>query len=387
MRKYGKEDFLEEVFVSESDYVRLSSLLTIKKNVILQGAPGVGKTFAAKRLAYSIIGSEDNDRVEFVQFHQNYNYEDFVMGYRPDGNGGFELKHGIFYNFCKKAAENAPRKHFFIIDEINRGNLSKIFGELFMLIEVGHRGEKIRLAYNAEEFYVPDNLYIIGMMNTADRSLAMIDYALRRRFSFFEMRPGFTSRGFMQYQQRLRNTKLNNLIEAVKNLNRIIASDASLGEGFCIGHSYFCNIKKRNAFTEDGKSDVRVSFLYDYRGETKDQEDKVGTITLRIYKKGGARKMKTTGIRVQPSQWDDTTKMVINHPDADELNRQLSDLLHLYTIKNSKVKPEEEPEEDKIPLILFNIVEYDILPMLKEYWFDNTPTYEEQANLLRLSIL
>lgn len=156
------------------------SVLQHKKNIILQGAPGVGKTFAAKRLAYAMMGEVDESRVEFVQFHQNYSYEDFVMGYKPAENG-FELKYGIFYRFCQKAANQPDRDFFFIIDEINRGNMSKIFGELLLLIERDYRGTKATLAYNGLSFTVPERVHIIGMMNTADRSLAMIDYALRRR--------------------------------------------------------------------------------------------------------------------------------------------------------------------------------------------------------------
>lgn len=166
-------------------------------------------------------------------------YEDFVMGYKP-AEDGFELKYGIFYRFCQKAANQPDKEFFFIIDEINRGNMSKIFGELLMLIEKDYRGTKATLAYNGLPFSVPKNLYIIGMMNTADRSLAMIDYALRRRFSFYDMEPGFDSDGFIQYQNGLNNETLNELVERVKELNKEIAMDKSLGKGFCIGHSYFC---------------------------------------------------------------------------------------------------------------------------------------------------
>ena len=236
---YTKADFLHDVFLSEQRYDVLVSLLRRKKNVILQGAPGVGKTYAAKRLAYSMMGQADSSRVEFVQFHQNYSYEDFILGYRPDGSG-FKLTEGVFYRFCQKASNDPEREYFFLIDEINRGNLSKIFGELMMLIESDHRGEKITLAYNGMPFYVPENLHIIGMMNTADRSLALIDYALRRRFSFFEMEPAFTSDSFLHYQAALDNETFNALVEQIKALNREIAADASLGPGFRIGHSYFC---------------------------------------------------------------------------------------------------------------------------------------------------
>lgn len=239
LRPYTKEDFLEEVYMPEARYDRLVAVLRDKKNLILQGAPGVGKTFAAKRIAYSMMGEMDEDRIEFVQFHQNYSYEDFVMGYKPVEDG-FELKYGIFYRFCQKATSQPDKDFFFIIDEINRGNMSKIFGELLMLIEKDYRGETVTLAYDGLPFAVPKNLYIIGMMNTADRSLAMIDYALRRRFSFLEMEPAFDSDGFKRYQSGLNNENFDELVDKVEELNEKIKSDRSLGKGFCIGHSYFC---------------------------------------------------------------------------------------------------------------------------------------------------
>ena len=159
---------------------------------------GRRKTFAAKRLAYSMMGHKDDSRIELVQFHQNYSYEDFVMGYKPT-DSGFALKSGVFYEFCNKASSQPGKDFFFIIDEINRGNMSKIFGELLMLIEKDYRGTEATLAYNGKAFSVPENLFIIGMMNTADRSLAMIDYALRRRFSFFEISPGFETESLHAY--------------------------------------------------------------------------------------------------------------------------------------------------------------------------------------------
>ena len=244
---YTKSDFLDEVYMTEKRYENLVAVLRNKKNIILQGAPGVGKTFAARRLAWSMMGEKDDSRIEFVQFHQNYSYEDFMMGYKPVEDG-FELKYGIFYRFCQKAANQPDKEFFFIIDEINRGNMSKIFGELLMLIEKDYRGTKATLAYNGLSFSVPKNLYIIGMMNTADRSLAMIDYALRRRFSFFEVEPGFDSEGFIHYQNGLNNETLNELVNKVKDLNREISLDKSLGKGFCIGHSYFCG---RDVCTEE----------------------------------------------------------------------------------------------------------------------------------------
>ena len=238
---YSKEQFLADVYMDEAGYDTLVGLVLNKKNVILQGAPGVGKTYAAKRLAYSIMGVKDPKRVMMIQFHQSYSYEDFIMGFRPSGEG-FELKRGAFYNFCKEAEIDSENEYFFIIDEINRGNLSKIFGELFMLIERDKRGIELQLLYSDEKFSVPKNVYIIGMMNTADRSLAMLDYALRRRFAFYEMKPGFASEGFRAYREGLNSRKFDRLIQSVEQLNEAIAGDDSLGEGFCIGHSFFCNL-------------------------------------------------------------------------------------------------------------------------------------------------
>ena len=250
--RYKKDDFLKEVYMTEAKYDRLAAVLKKKKNIILQGAPGVGKTFAAKRLAYSMMGEVDDSRIEYIQFHQNYSYEDFMMGYKPVDDG-FELKYGIFYRFCQKAENHLDKDYFFIIDEINRGNMSKIFGELLMLIEPDYRGNKITLAYNGLSFSVPKNLHIIGMMNTADRSLAMIDYALRRRFSFFDMEPGFESEGFIHYQNGFSNDTFNSLVERMKELNQEIMKDKSLGKGFCIGHSYFCNM---DVCSEESLKDV-----------------------------------------------------------------------------------------------------------------------------------
>lgn len=236
---YTKQNFLNEVFMKETDYDKLVALLKHKKNIILQGAPGVGKTFTAKRLAYSLIGTEDDSRIEMVQFHQNYSYEEFVMGYRPTETG-FELRNGVFYDFCEKARSDIENDYYFIIDEINRGNLSAVFGELLMLVEGDYRDKPVRLVYKKDKlFSVPHNVYIIGMMNTADRSIAMIDYALRRRFSFFTMKSGFDSKGFVNWQNKVNHPAFNTVIDEIKILNNEIAEDDSLGEGFCIGHSYF----------------------------------------------------------------------------------------------------------------------------------------------------
>ncbi len=252
---YSEDDFLSEVFMDSEKYDTLVSLLKYKKNVILQGAPGVGKTFAAKRLAYSIMGVKDTSRVMMVQFHQSYSYEDFIMGFRPTKDG-FELTPGPFYQFCKNAQDDDEREYFFIIDEINRGNLSKIFGELLMLIEKDKRSEKLRLLYANELFSVPKNVHIIGMMNTADRSLAMIDYALRRRFAFYEIEPAFDVEGFKDMMIAADNPKFNALFERIKELNMFIGKDESLGNGFRIGHSYLC--------TDDPVTDEWITSVVKY---------------------------------------------------------------------------------------------------------------------------
>ncbi len=288
--KYDKKQFLQEVFMTEHKYDTICAILSRKKNIILQGAPGVGKTFTAKRLAYSIMGEKDEKRIQFVQFHQNYSYEDFVEGYKPkEDEDGFGLEPGLFKEFCETAEYEPDKPYFLIIDEINRGNLSKIFGELLMLIEAGYRGQKLKLAYSKQEFSAPENLYIIGMMNTADRSLAMIDYALRRRFSFIEMEPGFDTDGFKARAKAYNNPAFDELIEVISGtdgLNAAIAGDPTLGNGFCIGHSYFV--------------------LGD------------------------------------------------NEPCSDELLR--------------------------------DIVNYDILPMLQEYWFDDAKKYQEWADKLHKAV-
>jgi 5-methylcytosine-specific restriction enzyme B len=243
---YTIEDAIEDLFMDESLFRSILDILAIKRNVILQGPPGVGKTFVARRIAFALMGEKDHDRVRMVQFHQSYSYEDFVRGYRPSDGGCFTLKDGIFYQFCDKA-RNDDRPYVFIIDEINRGNLSKILGEVMMLIEHDKRVPQyaVPLVYQRDgepDFYVPGNVYIIGLMNTADRSLAMVDYALRRRFSFFDMAPAF---GTQKLNQRLLEMCGDGLAqrinEAFLELNSKIAADTdNLGPGFCIGHSYFC---------------------------------------------------------------------------------------------------------------------------------------------------
>lgn len=237
---YSEADFLNEVFLTSADYRDLQGLLKYKKNIILQGTPGTGKTFAAKRIAYAAMGLKDDSRVEVVQFHQNTSYDEFVIGYRPNDAGGFDICEGVFLEFCSKAALDNERDYFFIIDEINRTNISKVFGELLMLIEEDHRGEFVKLTADGRMFSVPDNVFIIGMMNTADRGLALIDYALRRRFAFYKMKPALEHPGFISQVSSCSDTRMPALVDAVVELNETIKDDPALGEGYCIGHSYFC---------------------------------------------------------------------------------------------------------------------------------------------------
>ena len=237
---YTSTDFLDEVFLSLEDLDQMLGLLRRKKNLILQGAPGTGKTFAAKRLAYALMGETDDSRVEVVQFHQSTAYEDVVVGLRPTAEGGFAAAEGVFARFCRRAAADPGRDYVFIIDEINRANISKAFGELLMLIEAEHRGEALRLPVSGELLSVPKRLHIIGMMNTADRGLALIDYALRRRFAFFEMRPALDHPGFLRHVEAVGSSRLEALVDVVRRLNQRIAEDEALGLGFQIGHSYLC---------------------------------------------------------------------------------------------------------------------------------------------------
>ena len=246
---YTKEDFLNEVFIDdEKEYDKLCTLLKNKKNIILQGSPGVGKTFMARRLAYSIIGKKNKDQILSIQFHQSYSYEDFIEGIRPNENGEFKTTSGMFKDFVnEKALKNPGKDYFVIIDEINRGNLSKILGELMKLIEFDKRYdfenedyEYAILPYSKEEFKIPKNVYIIGTMNTADRSLAMVDYALRRRFAFYPVKPAFNSSKFVKWLKNrngIREVDINDLVTRMNNVNSMISND--LGRGFEIGHSYF----------------------------------------------------------------------------------------------------------------------------------------------------
>lgn len=242
---YSLDDALVSVFFEQDEVEAILRLWKAKKNVVLQGPPGVGKSFAAEKLAFALMGEAERDRVGFVQFHQSYSYEDFVEGFRPTEKG-FELKAGKFVQFCRKAEADPTNRYVFVIDEINRGNLSKILGELMLLVEGDKRGPSwaMPLASGKVAFHVPPNVYLMGLMNTADRSLAVVDYALRRRFGFVDVQSKIGSPKFAEHltDNDVSPSMIEKIGEKIGDLNEEILSDTlNLGPGFVIGHSYFCS--------------------------------------------------------------------------------------------------------------------------------------------------
>lgn len=241
---FDMEDALRDLFMERSDLDMLRARLERKKNLVLQGPPGTGKTFVAARLARLMTGEVSDERVLRVQFHQSYGYEHFVQGFRPTADGGFEVRRGPFLDFCEQARQDQDNYWVVIIDEINRGNLSRIFGELLMLIEGDKRSEDwaVELAYKRVRFWVPGNVLLIGTMNTADRSLALVDYALRRRFAFSDLRPAFGSSRFRRHlvERTSDEAFVDRLVERLRALNKLIVGDDELGHGFAVGHSWFC---------------------------------------------------------------------------------------------------------------------------------------------------
>lgn len=232
--EYTKETFLSEVFFDEKDYDELRNLILKRKNVILQGAPGVGKTYVAKKMIHSILGKKDEDKILSIQFHEQYSCDEFMEGYRPDDIGVYKYKKGCFKKICNQARNDPNSKYFVLIDEINRGNITKIFGESFSLIELDKRGKDnyIELACSRDRFYVPENIYIIGTMNTFSVESQINDFALRRRFCFYTINPAFRNDKFkIHYSQNPLLTKV---------INGIIEVNKSLNDDIKIGHSYFC---------------------------------------------------------------------------------------------------------------------------------------------------
>lgn len=283
LHSYGIQDMVADgVFLHGPEIERIKHHLESKKNLILQGAPGVGKTFVAKKLAYLLMGEKADDRIVSVQFHPSYSYEDFVRGYRPtDEAGKFQLVDGIFWKLCDKARQNSGKKYVILIDEINRGNLSQIFGELFMLLEADKRNEKVSPLYSkidSEPFSIPKNVHLIGTMNIADRSLALVDYALRRRFAFVTLEPQFNSSLFSDWlkKQGASEEIILQIMERMAALNNRISNDSQLGEAFRIGHSFFCQKPAQgysdNWFKEIIETEI-IPLLEEYWHDNRSQLD------------------------------------------------------------------------------------------------------------------
>lgn len=244
---YSISNLIQEGCFLEKAKIQLAlQRLLDKKNLILQGPPGTGKTWLARRLAYCLIGEQAPERINAVQFHPNLSYEDFIRGWRPGKEGRLTLIDGPFINAVKTAINNPAAKYVVIIEEINRGNPAQIFGETLTLMEADKRTptEALALSYSEnpdEKIYIPENLYIIGTMNIADRSLALLDLALRRRFAFIELKPAFNDawKKWVNHKFAIDLDLLAIIESRLTELNEMLAKDATLGPQFCIGHSYF----------------------------------------------------------------------------------------------------------------------------------------------------
>jgi 5-methylcytosine-specific restriction protein B len=243
---YSIDDILAEgCFLPQQRLVEMRDRLIQKKNLILQGPPGTGKSWLAKRLAYALIGQRDESKVRAVQFHPNLSYEDFIRGWRPSTNKTLDLMDGPFLEMVDFASREPSSTHVVVIEEINRGNPAQIFGEMLTLLEADKRSpdEALELCYRRrdnERVFIPDNLYVIGTMNVADRSLALVDLALRRRFAFIDLEPAFgkTWHDWVRDKCGIDSGILTNIEERLNSLNEVIAADPSLGLQFRVGHSY-----------------------------------------------------------------------------------------------------------------------------------------------------
>ena len=233
-------------FIAQPTLEEYLEALKDKKNLILQGPPGTGKTWLAKRLGYALIGEKNRNYLRAIQFHPSTSYEDFVRGWRPSADGKLKLTDGVFLEVVQAAQANPGQKYVLVIEEINRGNLAQIFGELLTLLESEKRvpTEAIELSYRTTDeppLHLPENLYIIGTMNLADRSLAIVDYALRRRFAFAELEPLFNEkwRTWVHAHNGVPIADLDAIAQRIGDVNASIAADKSLGEQYRIGHSFF----------------------------------------------------------------------------------------------------------------------------------------------------
>ena len=242
---YFIENLTTDCFLDRSKLEKILDRLQTKKNLILQGPPGTGKTWLAKRLAFALIGRKDNSKVKALQFHPNLSYEDFVRGWRPAGDGKLELVDGPFLQIAEVARKDPTEKHVIVIEEINRGNPAQILGELLTLLEADKRNadEALELCYSnkdGERFFIPENLYVIGTMNIADRSLALVDLALRRRFAFVDLEPVFGEpwENWVHNKFNIDHKILSEIETRLISLNDEISVDPDLGPQFRIGHSY-----------------------------------------------------------------------------------------------------------------------------------------------------
>jgi len=287
---YGIDDILADgCFLPRSELERILRRLRDKKNLILQGPPGTGKTWLAKRLGMALVGYlVQEPQLRSVQFHPNLSYEDFVRGWRPNANGGLALHEGVFMQMVKGALDNPSQTYVLVIEEINRGNPAQIFGELLTLLEAGKRTPRdaMQLCYPDPDgvhrpVHVPVNLFVIGTMNIADRSLALVDMAFRRRFAFIDLEPclGVAWREWVIREMQLDTATANMIQQRLEQLNSAITTDSRLGKAFRIGHSYVTpsqsleDRSSRDWFAEVVATELRP-LLHEYWFDAPDVADR-----------------------------------------------------------------------------------------------------------------